>query len=344
VPAHQIHLRPWPEVLAGCRQRLGQDEQRVWHRRNDAFQRALPESVFTRNDLVVGFDTSGWILARRCAAAGTAFVLDQSIAHPRAKMRIYHELRRQYPEWAENLEERAPEVLAAETAEHQGATRIVVASTFTQRSLIEFGVPPERIVINPYGVDLASFAPKPAARRDRPLRFVFVGLAGARKGIPLLLDAWGALDTTGAELWIVGHVAPRFRPLVSGHRNVTIKGPAAHLQMESLLHECDVFVFPSYFEGFGLVLLEAMACGLPVISTDATAAPDLITDGVEGFVINAGDKAALMNRLELFLRDPTRAFPMGRAARKTAERFTWTAYGDRWAALVHDLVATKAEK
>lgn len=337
VPAELIRLRPWPELMAGCRQRLGHEEQGVWHRRNEAFQRAVPASIFIRNDVVIGFDTAGWLLARRCAEAGTTFVLDQSIAHPLAKKRIYDDLRRQYPDWAENLEERAPEVLAAETAEQQGAALIVAASTFTQRSLIEHGVAPERIVVNPYGVDLAAFAPKLETHRNRPLRFVFVGQVGARKGIPLLLDAWRSLDTTDAELWIVGHVAPRFRPLLSGHRNVVLKGTTSHLQMASLLRECDVFVFPSYFEGFGLVLLEAMACGLPVIATDATAAPDVIVDGVEGFVIRAGDQAALQDRMRLFLRDPARAFPMGRTARKTAERFTWTAYGNRWAALVRDL-------
>jgi starch synthase len=341
VPASRIKLRPWHEVVAGCRQRLGHDEQGLMHCRNAAFQRSLPESIFEQNDVVVGFDTIGWILAQRCAAAGTSFVLDQSIAHPLARMRIYEQLRRQHPDWAEDMEERNPAVLAAEAAEQQGATRIVTASTFTQRSLIDQGIAPERIVINPYGVDLAAFALKPESHPVRPLRFVFVGQVGARKGIPMLLKAWGALDTSGAELWIVGHVAPRIRTLVSGHRNVVIKGPTSHLRMGALLAECDVFVFPSYFEGFGLVLLEAMACGLPVIATDATAAPDLIVDGVEGFVIRAGDEGALQNRMQMFLLTPSRVLPMGRAARKTAERFTWAAYGDRWATLVHELAQSR---
>ena len=85
----------------------------------------------------------------------------------------------------------------------------------------------------------------------------------------------------------------------------------------------DVFVFPSLAEGFAHVLLEAMASGLPVISTDRTATPDLIRHGREGFIVRAGSAPDLAAHIEFFLRHPDSAAVMGRAARLRAECFTW---------------------
>lgn len=331
LPRHKLRLRPWTEIIATVRMRHGGELQPVMHARNAAFQRAVPDDALTRSAAVIGFDTSGWILAERCAALRRPFVLDQSIGHPRAKIGIYEKVRKSFPAWSHELETRRPEVLAAEDVEHRLATRVVAASSFTRRTLIEHGVAAEKIVVNPYGVDLARFAPvgrAPAA--GRPLRFVFVGQVSARKGIPLLLDVWTRLAPPNSELWLIGHVAPRAQPLVSGLRGVVVKGAVSHRDLPAMLRECDVFVFPSFFEGFGLVLLEAMACGLPIIATDATAAPDIISDGREGFVTAAGDAAALAAAIRTFSRDPRRSTVMGRAARATAETFSWPAYGERW--------------
>jgi len=338
VPEGKIHLRPWHEIVAALRKRAGLEEQRVLHTRNRAFQRALPEAIFRRNKVVVGFDTTAWILAERCAASGALFVLDQSIGHPVTKERIYAQVRERFPLWAEGLEIRVPEILAAELAEQRMATRIVVASSFTRRTLMENGTAAARITVNPYGVDATVFTPRSNTHEARPLRFAYVGQVTARKGIPLLLEVWNELAPGNAELWIIGHVSSRVAPLVAGNRNVVLKGAVSHLQVGELLRQCDIFVFPSYFEGFGLVLLEAMACGLPSIASDATAAPDLITDGVEGWVIQAGDGAALTERLRFFLSNPSRAAQMGQAARAKAEQLTWNAYGDRWASMLREIM------
>lgn len=343
VPADRIHLRPWPELVALCRQWLGHEAQAVWHHRNASFQRALPQAVIRRHDAIIGFDTSGWILAERCAALGRPFVLDQSIGHPGAKVAVYDAVRRAFPAWGHELEVCRPESLAAENVEHRLATRVVAASSFTKRTLIDHGVAAEKILVNPYGVDIIRFNPGPRAEwSGRPLRFVFVGQVSARKGIPLLLEVWTRLAPPSSELWLIGHVAPRALPLVRGIRGVVVKGPVSRVDLPGMLRECDVFVLPSYFEGFGLVLLEAMACGLPVIATDATAAPDLVTDGEDGFGLPTGDRAALQDRLQFFLRDPARARQMGHAARKKAEQFSWAAYGDRWAELMRTLVRERA--
>ena len=96
------------------------------------------------------------------------------------------------------------------------------------------------------------------------------------------------------------------------------------------MRQCDVLVFPSYCDGFALVLLEALASGMPIISTEATAAPDLIEEGVEGFLIQSGDLDALRQAMKFCADNPDKIKVMGEAARRCAERFSWDSYGDRW--------------
>jgi glycosyltransferase involved in cell wall biosynthesis len=96
----------------------------------------------------------------------------------------------------------------------------------------------------------------------------------------------------------------------------------------------DVFVLPSLFEGFGLVLLEAMAMGLPVITTPNTAGPDLITDGEEGFLVPIRSAEAIAEQLELLRADRARRDSMSDGARRRAAEFTWTDYERSLAACV----------
>jgi glycosyltransferase involved in cell wall biosynthesis len=90
-------------------------------------------------------------------------------------------------------------------------------------------------------------------------------------------------------------------------------------------------------EGFGLVLLEALAAGMPIIGSDATGAPDLITDGVEGYVIGVGDTESLRDKLLRFIASPSDLARMSAAARLCAERHSWDAYGDRWTAILRQV-------
>jgi starch synthase len=337
VPVDKIRTIPWLEFAALLRLRLGGEPQVVMHWRNERFQHAIAQADIQESDVVIGFDTSANILVGRATNVGRPLILDQTIAHPRSKHRAYELIKKQFPDWADDLDVRPDTIGAAEESEHRKAAKIVVASSFTKRTLVENGVAENKIILNPYGVDLKRFSIQHQKRGDRPFRFLFAGLVCARKGIPLLLQAWQRLDPKNAELWIVGPLTPTAAAKCRSAGNVKIIGKVSNAQMASIMSQSDVFIFPSYFEGFGLVLLEAMAAGLPVLSTTATAAPDLVTEGADGFIIEPGDLDALVNRMQFCLGNRDRVAEMGLSARAKAERFSWDAYGDRWTKILQEI-------
>jgi glycosyltransferase involved in cell wall biosynthesis len=298
------------------------------HHRNERFQRSIPDTSVSAASAVIGFDTASWILLEKCAARAVPFILDQTTPHPAAKLAAYRLVFEQYPDWSDAAELRCAEVRAVEQKEHEGATSIVAGSSFVQQSLVSQGISHEKIRVNPYGVNCDNFRISHRSKAS-PLRFIFVGGVNGRKGVPLLLDAWRKLRPSNAELWIVGPSAASRQSLLPELRGVKYFGCVSHKLVAELLQQCNVFVFPTYFEGLALVILEAMASGLPVITTTASGGQDVISADA-GWLIEPGDQDGLSERLNYCLEHPQIVQEMGRQARAAAEQFTWEAYGDRW--------------
>lgn len=204
------------------------------------------------------------------------------------------------------------------------AEHCLVASSFTKQTLVENGVAAENVHVIPYGIDLERFiARKEPSSAGRPLQLLFVGRLVQRKGIKYLLETLQFLPAGSVELTVIGRPVDDLGWLRNSRVPIRLRESVNFTELLQAYQEADVFVFPSLAEGFGHVLLEAMACGLPVISTTRTAAPDLIRDGQEGFVVAPGDSAQLALAIEEFLRHPDRVRSMGEAARQRAQLFNW---------------------
>ena len=103
--------------------------------------------------------------------------------------------------------------------------------------------------------------------------------------------------------------------------------------------ESSIFVLSSRFEGFGMVLIEAMACGLPVVSFDCPAGPDeIITDGVDGLLVPSGDVHALAEKLMVLMSDENLRRRLGQQARQTAQRYEMTTIANQWIALFEKVI------
>jgi glycosyltransferase involved in cell wall biosynthesis len=335
----RLHTLPLNELRALRRLRRGDDSPSTLHERNRRFQERIPAAAFRAHDAVIGFDTSAWILGERARRAGKPFLLDRSIAHPAAYARIVAGLNRQYPDWAEAVAGRPDYLVAAEAQEHALADRIAVGGSFARDTLVQEGIAAEKIRINPYGVDWTAFAPPAATGApDRPFRFLYVGSVIARKGVPVLLDAWRRLALKNAELWIAGGIGPRERRLIPDLPGLKLLGQVPRAQIPGIFAQADVFVLPSLFEGFGLVLLEAVAAGLPLIATPHTGALELLAASAPGQLVAPGSVDELAAALQQWRAEPgAHRAAVARVREGLQEKFSWTAYGDRSVRMLEEI-------
>lgn len=269
---------------------------------------------------------------------GILCLYDLPIMFYQLSRKIQMEEAERFPELASALQAvREPDwKLHRKETEVRLADHIFVASSITQKSLLDFGIDPYKISVIPYGAPLEYFHPQP--KPDSQFRALYVGRLEPRKGIHYLLEAWSQLNLLNAELSLVG-----INEFPSGWLDrygdrIHYTPSVPHSALNDYYSSANVLVFPSLVEGFGLVLLEAMACGIPIIATPHTAAPDIITDGVEGFIIPIRDRIALMDKLEWCYRHPQELAEMGQAARRKAEQLTWKRYRQKLASLVQSLV------
>jgi glycosyltransferase involved in cell wall biosynthesis len=219
--------------------------------------------------------------------------------------------------------------------ELQLADHIFVASSVTKNSLLQVGIQPEKISVIPYGAPIDYFQPQ--AKIDKFFRALYVGRVAAHKGVHYLLQAWKELQLPEAELLLVGVNDFPEGWLYQYEEVVRYIPSVPHASLNKYYNAANVLVFPSLIEGFGMVLLEAMACGIPVIATSNVGGTDVITDGVEGFIIPVRDVEALKEKLEWCYRHPQELARMGQAARQKAEQLTWDLYRQRLARRVQEL-------
>jgi glycosyltransferase involved in cell wall biosynthesis len=218
----------------------------------------------------------------------------------------------------------------------QAADHVVVASGFVRDSLQACGFPPQRVTVIPYGCDPVR------ANRDAALRrkeVLYVGNISLRKGIPRLLRVWQRLRAhLTHRLRLVGPLMLPAQFLAEYQGLFDHVPPIPRHQLAEHYARATVLVFPSAADGFGLVLNEALSCGLPVVASSHCGAPGFITPGREGLIYPFGDDDALAAALDRILSRPDEAAAMGRAAAELAQRWTWSHYRSAFYGLVMRLL------
>ncbi|MGA9383206.1 MAG: glycosyltransferase family 4 protein, partial [Phormidium sp.] len=208
--------------------------------------------------------------------------------------------------------------------EIQLADRIFVPSSFVQKSLLDAGIKADKISVIPFGAPIDYFLPKP--KQDHIFRVLFIGRVGPRKGAHYLLQAWQELKLSSAELLLVGINEFPHNYLEKYVDIIRYIPSVPHSSLNSYYNSGNVLVLPTLVEGLPLVILEAMACGIPVITTPNAGISDIITNGVEGFIVPIRDVEALKEKLEWCYHHPQELAEMGLAARRKAEYLTWNLY------------------
>src|SRR5205807_3164325 len=221
-----------------------------------------------------------------------------------------------------------------------------------------YGADPARVFVVPPGVDLSMFQPIDRAEARRKIGYgagrllLFVGRLERLKGVEVAIRALALLSDRAHDdlrLLILGEDSTdgdesekeRLKAVASAvgvRERVDFLGSVAHHELPFFYSAADVCLMPSYSESFGLVGLEAQACGSPVVASDVSGLRSVARDGVTGFLVAGDDPADYADRIGRLLDDPELARQMGRRGRLLAQRFSWNRTADRLAEMFGSVV------
>lgn len=268
------------------------------------------------------FNNYGLYSLRKARRLGATVIVERSAGHPAYVDRL---LREEYARWGLRLPPSHGWLLRKQLQEFAEADYVMVPSEFVWRTMAGEGVPVSKLVRVHLGFDPGRFAPAETERRDDAFRVLYVGGLSLQKGLPYLLEAFRRLNLPRSELLFVGSLsedARAFLPKYEGlFRHVRF---VPHAELPAYYHNASIFVLPSLQDGFGMVVYEAAACGLPVIVTENVGAT--VRDGLDGFVVPIRDAEALAAKLLYLYEHPAERRAMGRSAREYVSRYTWQAY------------------
>lgn len=290
-------------------------------------------------DSVYAFEDGAMYSFSEAKKLGMKCLYDLPIGYWRSAQKLLLNEYERWPEWVNTMSgfKDSDAKLKRKDCELGLADRIFVASTFTANTLKEFQGNLAPVDVISYGFPPIFNDRKYLPIKGRPLKLLFVGGLSQRKGIA---DLFQAVENIGkhVELTIVGlKVNNNCKPLNEALIKYNWIPSLPHDEILMLMREHDVLVFPSLFEGFGMVITEAMSQGTPVITTDRTAGPDLINNFENGWLINAGSTEALQSMIEKILDNPGSVEQNGRAAMESARKRPWLVYEQE---LVHALLKT----
>ncbi len=341
LPAAKVSTFPWlmgPATLAGrfglpgLRERLNLAAIETFDRWMAA--RLAPCEAF---HCLSSFGLQSHRAAR--ARHGALTVCDRGSSHITFQNEI---LREEYARFDIPYRGTDARIVERELAEYEFCDLISVPSGFSLRSFVEKGVPREKLRLNPYGVDLSMFHPMP--KRDAVFRVLFVGSISIRKGIAYLLEAVKRAAIGALDLVLIGDVdKDAARVLAKCDMPLRHLGVLPRAELAEHYSQASVLVLPSIEDGFGLVMAQAMACGVPVIATTNTGAEDLFSDGVEGFIVPIRDGAAIADKIVFLYEHPEVRDAMGAAALARVRALGgWNSYGERMAAMYQAALAARA--
>lgn len=343
LPLERIHTKPLRELGRFAAPRLGlgcltRHEQGFFS--VDAVYRSFDRSVARRVCRIKNLQAVYTVedCARDTFQAarerGAHCYYDLPIGYWRAGHAIYREEVEREPEWAATLGgmHDSEAKLHRKDAELAMAGTVIVASSFTRKTLaLAPSLVPDVHVI-PYGAPPSVAQPSPV--HHGKLRVLFVGSLGQRKGLSYLLSAMQQVGDV-AELTLLGRkTTETCVPLNAATKRHRWIPSLSHDEVLEEMARHDVLVFPSLFEGFGLVLLEALSRGLPVITTENTAGPDFVREGENGFIVPIRSSTALAEKLELLAHDRRLLAGMKQAALATARQSAWESYRQRLGELI----------
>ena len=288
-------------------------------------------------------------------AAGEPFARAQGAPH----LVMFHTLG-EVKNRARVSEEEPGERIRRERELAASADAIITASGH-EHDLLEryYAADPARMVSIPCGIDTDLFAPRDPAESRRALGIdeerpvlLWVGRLEKLKGVDILIDAVAELDEPDILLLVVGgEQGHELRDELEAQADaagldgrVRFSGAVPHEELPAWYSAADVCVVPSYYESFGLVAVEAMACGTPVVASRVGGLVSTVTDGVNGYLIPWRCPEPFAEKLEVLIRNPELRANFARSARESVQRFRWDEIARRMDDLYANALAAHPSK
>ena len=279
-------------------------------------------------DISIGWSGNSLEAISESNKQGKIFILERGSSHYSYQMELLKEeaKRQNLKDFQPNLKHWERELLEYEYTDY-----ISVPSQFVYNTFTEFGIKEDKLIKNPYGVNLEEFYP--VKKEDDTFRVIHCGAISYRKGIPYLLEAFSQLNLKKSELWIVGPIDQEIKEFVDQYKddNIIFHGPKKQSDLYWYLSQCDVFCLAAIEEGLAMVQAQAMACGLPIITTTNTGGGELIENDKNGFVIPIRDIQAIKEKiLYLYKNKETSKKMSEKAIESIHNNFSWDDYGHRY--------------
>ncbi|CAH1232808.1 D-inositol-3-phosphate glycosyltransferase [Paenibacillus allorhizoplanae] len=297
-------------------------------------------------DVVIMYDTLAYYSFKKLknSSAKTKRVLDMaSVSAPHIRDILLRELESEtsFKDSLQlSLKQYSRKLCLKYEKEIQLADYFLVACTFAKKTLIELGVKDKQIYYLPLGAEVDKFLPikKKESLNKTKLKFLFVGRVEAAKGIFYLLNAFKELINYDIELDVVGAIKCNSADLEIYGINVNFLGNKRKEEMPAIYTDADVYILSSLWEGFSLSLFEALSSGLPVIATDCSCAPDVLTELEEGFTISSANITELKEKIVWFVNNKEKIPEMGLKSRELAKRYTWEKYSENLTEIIKSIV------
>lgn len=298
-------------------------------------------NIKKNDDIFVGFSSNSLHSIRKAKKNGIITILERGSSHISYQNEL---LIQEYEKLGIKHNPIPGKIISKELKEYDEADYISIPSSFVEKSFVDQGVDPRKLIKVPYGVDIENFIPM--KKDDDVFRVVFCGALSVRKGVHYLLQAFSELNLPNSELILIGERQKEMEPFLQQYQrdNIKCKGTFPEKELYKHYSQGSVFCLPSIEDGFGMVLGQALACGLPIICTENTGGPDLIENGKEGFIIPIRDVEKLKEKILILHKNPDLLKSMSEGAIRKAQKATWNEYGDRMINLYENLVKNKCIK
>jgi glycosyltransferase involved in cell wall biosynthesis len=299
----------------------------IFHWAIDRFDDTVARRYAGRYPYIYGMDFSSAATFAAQKARGGRCIQRQVSAHFSSFIAMMRRECERFPELVTNYHRlilRAAERHKQRRAVEQELADLIVAnSEYVRTTFVEYGIPASKVVAVPTGCPPADPTGARSGRGDGPLRFIYAGRLSLRKGFHYLMRAWRlAAFGSRAELWIAGAPELDLAKEIAAQPNMRYFGPLSSQDLTDVYRQVDVMILPTLSEGLSHAVLEALSFAMPVITTAASGAGTLVTNGENGFIVPEADAEALAAAMASAVARQGELARMGQLSKARAQSWT----------------------